>query len=126
MPVTNAGLAIFASLAGNLQTNDIPVYLAFGVGVTPFDNGDVKLADEQYRRRITLRQLVDSELRLRFFMTESDGVGDWTELGVFFGGTDLLDSGTLALREVPPGGCAKSAATTLTQEIRIPITRAVV
>jgi len=117
--IVNAGLNYLASLLANENTNNISIYLAYGTGTTAAAAGDVKLQTEGGRKIVSTKTRSGVVAKLRTFLITTEGIGTWTEFGIFMAGTSAADSGTLLNRILPTGGIAKTASTVLTIEVRI-------
>lgn len=117
--ITQSGLEALAALfIGELPQSNA-VYLALGTGETEAASGDKKLETEGFRKALTSKTRDLNEVRLRFFLTTSEAIGEWAELGIMLAGTEMKDSGWNLNRILPPGGIRKASNQTLTVEVRI-------
>jgi hypothetical protein len=117
--ITQSGLEALAALfIGELPQSNA-MYLALGTGETEAASGDKKLEMEGFRKALTSKTRDLNEVRLRFFLTTSEAIGEWAEMGVFLAGTDMPDSGKMLNRILPSGGIRKASNQTLTVEVRI-------
>lgn len=117
--ITQSGLeAIAALFLGELPASNA-IYLALGTGETEAASGDKKLETEGFRKALTSKTRDLNEVRLRFFLTTSEAIGEWAEMGVFSAGTEIADSGQMLNRILPSGGIRKASNQTLTVEVRI-------
>lgn len=117
--ITQSGLEALAALfIGELPQSNA-IFLALGTGETAAADGNVKLEAEGYRKILTSKTRNLNEVRLRFFLTTSEAIGEWAEMGVFLAGTDMPDSGKMLNRILPSGGIRKASNQTLTIEVRL-------
>ena len=117
--ITQSGLEALAALfIGELPQSNA-VYLALGTGETEAASGDKKLEAEGFRKALTSKTRELNEVRLRFFLSTSEAIGEWAEMGVFLAGTEIADSGQMLNRILPSGGIRKASNQTLTVEVRI-------
>jgi hypothetical protein len=117
--ITQSGLEALAALfIGELPQSNA-MYLALGTGETEAASGDKKLEMEGFRKALTSKTRDLNEVRLRFFLTTSEAIGEWAEMGVFLAGTEIADSGQMLNRILPSGGIRKASNQTLTVEVRI-------
>jgi hypothetical protein len=117
--ITQSGLEALAALfIGELPQSNA-IFLALGTGETAAADGNVKLEAEGYRKILTSKTRNLNEVRLRFFLTTSEAIGEWAEMGVFLAGTEIADSGQMLNRILPSGGIRKASNQTLTVEVRI-------
>ena len=85
--ITQSGLEALAALfIGELPQSNA-IFLALGTGETAAADGNVKLEAEGYRKILTSKTRNLNEVRLRFFLTTSEAIGEWAEMGVFLAGT---------------------------------------
>lgn len=105
-----SGLNFLASLLANEKTNNCAAHIALGTGTTATTATDTKLQTEGFRKAASSRKRVAGvgQFRLRTFLTGTEAIGTWTEIGVFFEGTGVADTGTLWSRWLPTGGINKS------------------
>ena len=117
--ITQSGFeAIAALFIGELPQSNA-VYLALGTGETEAASGDKKLEAEGFRKALTSKTRDLNEVRLRFFLTTSEAIGEWAELGIMLAGTEGKDSGWNLNHILPSGGIRKASNQTLTVEVRI-------
>jgi len=117
--ITQSGLEALAALfIGELPQSNA-IFLALGTGETAAASGDKKLEAEGFRKALTSKTRNLNEVRLRFFLTTSEAIGEWSEMGVFLAGTEMKDSGWNLNRILPSGGIRKASNQTLTVEVRI-------
>lgn len=117
--ITQSGLEALAALfIGELPQSNA-IFLALGTGETAAASGNTKLQVERYRKILTSKTRNLNEVRLRFFLTTSEAIGEWAEMGVFLAGTEIADSGQMLNRILPSGGIRKASNQTLTVEVRI-------
>lgn len=122
--VVNHGLSTVAKmLTGEISNTNIPFYMALGMGITPVGGEDTQLEDEQYRKIVSSQSTQGGVVRFRFLLQANEGNGDWSEFGMFVGGTALKDSGSLFNRVVRP--ISKTDITMMTVEVRITFRRTV-
>jgi hypothetical protein len=117
--ITQSGLEALAALFIGELPQENAIYLAMGTGATEAITGDKKLAAEGYRKILTSKTRNLNEVRLRFFLTTGEAIGEWAEMGVFLAGTEMKDSGLNLNRILPPGGIRKASNQTLTIEVRL-------
>lgn len=118
--VTQTGLNYQAGLFVGEVPADVPIHLAMGTGTNKALNTDTKLQMEGFRKAISSKTRQDNQVRVRTFLLAVEGNNDaWTEFGLFFSGTDMLDSGQLFNRIVNPAGIRKFQNQTLTVEVRV-------
>jgi len=120
--ITQSGLNAMAALFIGEIPADSAIYLAVGTGTTAAITGDTALGNEGFRKILTSKTRNLNEVRLRFFMMSSEGVGNWSEAGVFIAGTAQSGSGQLLNRILPTGGISKASNQVMTIEVRIPFT----
>ena len=117
--ITQSGFeAIAALFIGELPQSNA-MYLALGTGETEAASGDKKLETEGFRKALTSKTRDLNEVRLRFFLTTSEAIGEWAELGIMLAGTEGKDSGWNLNHILPSGGIRKASNQTLTVEVRI-------
>ena len=117
--ITQSGLEALAALfIGELPQSNA-MYLALGTGETEAASGDKKLETEGFRKALTSKTRNLNEVRLRFFLTTSEAIGEWSEMGVMLAGTEMKDSGQMLNRILPSGGIRKASNQTLTIEVRL-------
>ena len=117
--ITQSGLEALAALFTGELPQSNAMYLALGTGETEAASGDKKLETEGFRKALTSKTRDLNEVRLRFFLTTSEAIGEWAEMGVFLAGTEIADSGQMLNRILPSGGIRKASNQTLTVEVRI-------
>jgi hypothetical protein len=117
--VTQSGLNYQAGLFVGEVPADVPIHLAMGTGTNKALNTDTKLQMEGFRKAISSKTRQDNQVRVRTFLLAIEANGEWTEFGLFFSGTDMLDSGQLFNRIVNPAGIRKFQNQTLTVEVRV-------
>ena len=120
--ITQSGLNAMAALFIGEIPADSTIYLAMGTGTVAAITGDSALGTEGFRKILTSKTRNLNEVRLRFFMMSSEGVGNWSEAGVFIAGTAQSGSGQLLNRILPTGGISKASNQVMTIEVRIPFT----
>jgi len=117
--ITQSGLEALAALFIGEIPQENAIYLAMGTGETEAASGDKKLETEGFRKALTSKTRDLNEVRLRFFLTTSEAIGEWAELGIMLAGTEMKDNGLNLNRILPPGGIRKASNQTLTVEVRI-------
>jgi len=101
------------------QTNDLPFHLAMGTGTTAPASTDTKLEAEEIRKEVSAKLRQANMVRLRTYFLANEANQTWYEFGIFLGGTDEAETGTLFNRIVPTGGITKTSNQVLTVEVRI-------
>lgn len=117
--ITNTGLNVIAGFFVGAIPQDSPMHLALGAGADEASSEDDTLIAEGYRRIVSTKRHQGGVIYLRFSLLSGHAIGEWSELGVFVGGTDMPDSGQLINRMTPLGGIRKTASQSLIVEVRI-------
>lgn len=94
--IVNSGLENLADL---LAGGGEPIaYLALGTGDTAAGNTDTTLGAEIFRTALTSVTSAGGECVSIFKVLTAEAVGNIEEIGIFAGGTEAADSGTLISR----------------------------
>jgi hypothetical protein len=117
--IVQTGLNFAAGFFTGDSLPTTPLYLGIGIGTTAIASTDTKLANESLRKIVSAKSRQSNMLRIRTYFLATEANGNWSEFGMYYGGSTVLNSGTLFNRILPTGGISKTNKQALTIEQRI-------
>jgi hypothetical protein len=112
------GLDWVLDLIAGLE-HPVPSHVAVGDGSQPVSLGDLALGNERARKLITSISRDEGAVVIEGFFSESEANFDWTEIGLFAGGSEEQDTGVLLARALVTEAKDVRRTATVTWEIGV-------